>query len=812
MNGSTAATRLWLRVIGGASALSALTLGGAGAADAQDRQAPVTCNSFQGVCIGAGVAVVEGDIVALKPSPARGAPHVLIFRHDGSGWTLLRRLAPARGGTVGEALGSSFAVTGDAVIAAAADPDGRWAFHDWRRASDGTWSDAARVLLDPEIPAPDPGAPLDVGRVFRILQPPPRVVAAGAGLAAAVRQDIQPVIARVYEMSGPRAGDWAPAGSIALGTLTPVPVVPALGPDMLLVGVPLAGSGVVRVFRRDGADGWREGPPVAPAGLPEQARFGAAIAVSDGRIFVGAPGLSGGRVFEFEQAAGDWREVQRLEVAGSAAFGAALAVRGGRLLAADPAHASRRGRVHGFERGPDGTWLPTVTVDAPQPGGGDLFGAAVALGDGPDGVIGAAGAPGVRASLGAAYALRESGARELDHGLTLTAVNGGSEVRCEEGQAAGFSCAEVDLQAFLTLDAIGGAPGERVSDLWGWTDPETGREYALVGRTAGVVIIDVTAPAAPVVMGIVEANPSGARDVKVYADHMFFTGDGAGEHGLVVFDLTRLRSLDGPAGALQPDAVYDGVASAHNLAIDTESGFAFAIRPSGGGETCGGGLHMVDIRRPESPVFAGCYTDANGLLAPGSAHDAQCVVYRGPDEAYRGRQICFASLETALRIVDVTDKADPVPISAADYPTRAYIHQGWLTDDQRYFYMDDEIDELTGKTDRTKTTIWDLGDLDDPVLVGEFLGPDDATDHNLYVKGDRMYQANYQAGLRVVDIGDPLHPVEVGHFDTTPYEGAGTGFSGAWTAFPFFDSGTVVVTSMNEGVFILRPRRAELIP
>ena len=784
-------------------ALLGLTAAATTGAGAQDR-------------VGAGVAVVAGDVVALKPNPTRGAPHLMVFRHDGSAWDLSRRLAPAGGGTVGEGLGASLAVAGSSVIAAAADPDGRWAFHDWRRAPDGTWSDAARVLLDPQVAAPDPDAPLHVGRVFQILQPPPRSVAAGFGLAAAVRQDAQPLVVRVYEMSGEAAGDWERAGSVRLGTVTPAPVVLALGPDLLLVGVPAAGPGVVRVFRRGGAGAWSEATTVAPAGLPPEARFGAALAVSEGRLFVGAPGLSGGSVMVFERAGDGWVESQRLDAGADgpgAAFGAALAAEGNRLLVADPAHGADRGRVHGFELAANGAWRPRSAITpAPSAGEGAAFGAAVALGNAPGGVIGAAGAPGVRAHLGAAYGLLADAARELDHGLALRAVADGPEVRCEDGVAAGFACEHVDLQAFLTLDAIGAAPGERVSDLWGWTDPETGREYALVGRTAGVVILDVTSPTAPVMMGIVEANPSGARDVKVYADHMFFTGDGAGAHGLIVFDLTRLRSLDARGVSLEPDAAYDGIASAHNLVIDTESGFAFAVSVSGGGETCGGGLHMVDIREPTAPAFAGCYTDTNGLIHPGRTHDAQCVVYRGPDEEHQGRQICFASNETALRIVDVTDKANPVPISAADYPARAYIHQGWLTDDQRYFYLDDEIDELTGKTDRTRTTIWDLSDLDDPIMAGEFLGPDNATDHNLYVKGDRMYQANYQAGLRVVDISDPLDPVEVGHFDTTPYEGEGTGFSGAWTAFPFFESGTVVVTSMNEGVFILRPRRAELIP
>jgi choice-of-anchor B domain-containing protein len=313
------------------------------------------------------------------------------------------------------------------------------------------------------------------------------------------------------------------------------------------------------------------------------------------------------------------------------------------------------------------------------------------------------------------------------------------------------------------------------------------------------------------VKGVIEANASIARDIKVYADHVFFTGDGAQDHGLIIFDLTRLRDLSGADAVLEPDARYEGIASAHNLAIDTESGFAYALGASGGGETCGGGLHMIDIRNPTEPTFAGCYTDTEGLIYAGRTHDTQCTVYRGPDADYYEHELCFASNETALRIVDVTDKQNPVPISAASFPAQAYIHQGWLTEDHKYFYLDDELDELIGNTDRTRTLIWDLTDLDDPTYAGDLLGPDASTDHNMYVKGDRLYQANYEAGLRVIDISSPTEPVEVGHFDTTPYGTNPPGFSGAWSVYPFFESGTVIVSSITEGLFVLRPDRP-LVP
>ena len=258
----------------------------------------------------------------------------------------------------------------------------------------------------------------------------------------------------------------------------------------------------------------------------------------------------------------------------------------------------------------------------------------------------------------------------------------------------------------------------------------------------------------------------------------------------------------------EPDARYEEVASAHNLVIDTESGFAYTVGTNTGGQSCGGGLHMIDIRSPLQPAFAGCYTDTEGLIWTGRTHDAQCTVYRGPDENYQERQICFAANETAMRIVDVTDKASPVPIATASHPGTAYVHQGWLTEDQRYLYVNDELDEIVGTVDRTRTLIYDVAELDDPILVGEHFGPDQATDHNLYIEGTRAYLANYQAGFRVLDISDPESPVEIGWFDTTPYGENPPGFlGGAWTAWPFFESGMIIVSSMNEGLFIVRPQR-----
>jgi choice-of-anchor B domain-containing protein len=302
------------------------------------------------------------------------------------------------------------------------------------------------------------------------------------------------------------------------------------------------------------------------------------------------------------------------------------------------------------------------------------------------------------------------------------------------------------------------------------------------------------------------------RDIKVYKDHAFIVSDGAGLHGMQVFDLRQLRSVRNAPVSFAATAHYDGIGSAHNIVINEETGFAYAVGVNAAGETCGGGLHMIDIKEPTNPTFVGCFQDTStGFQRTGYTHDAMCVVYDGPDTEYRGREICFGGNETALSIADVTDKSNPIALSSASYPSVGYAHQGWISEDHEYFYLDDEGDELQGTTNgRTRTLVFDIKDLDDPVLATEFFGTTAASDHNLYIKGNLMYQSNYVAGLRVIDISDPENPKEVGYFDTARGENV-AGFAGTWSNYPFFASGTVVVTSGREGLFLVRKKQT-LVP
>ena len=386
--------------------------------------------------------------------------------------------------------------------------------------------------------------------------------------------------------------------------------------------------------------------------------------------------------------------------------------------------------------------------------------------------------------------------------LLSTPPNG--PTACRNGSAGGYPCSGVDLVSMLDREAIGAINGN-VNDMWGWTDPQTGTEWALVGHSRGTSFVGLSDPEAPLYAGILPltpgARPSIWRDLKVYRDHVFIVSDAAGQHGMQVFDLRQLRNVASPPVTFEPSFLYRQIHSAHNIVINEETGFAYSVGGSAGGETCGGGLHMIDLSTPLAPRFVGCFADpSTGFAGTGYTHDAMCVIYRGPDARYRGREICFSSNQTGLSIADVSDKSQPVALSVATYPNVGYAHQAWLDDAHQYLYMNDEGDER-GPGSRTRTIVWDVTSLGDPIVATEYLATTAATDHNLYIVGDLMYQSNYEAGLRIVSIEDRERPSEIGFFDVEPDP---TAREGTWSNFPFFASGVIAVTAFDHGVFFVR--------
>jgi choice-of-anchor B domain-containing protein len=378
-------------------------------------------------------------------------------------------------------------------------------------------------------------------------------------------------------------------------------------------------------------------------------------------------------------------------------------------------------------------------------------------------------------------------------------------VLCQNGKAGPYACQGVDLMARLAAKDFSAGSGNAV---WGWTDPNSGRMIGVMGLDNGTAFVDVTVPNCPKVLGKLPTATVNhiTSDVKVARNHAVIVAE-ARDHGLQVFDLRRLGA-EPSTTPLMPTARYTGTASAvvgnaHDVIVNEESGFIYIV----GARSCGGALHMVDFRDPTQPKFAGC-GPANGYI-----HDAQCVTYKGPDTARKGREICFSAHgDDSFTIDDVTDKAAPTSLSRMRYPNGVYSHQGWLTEDQAYFVFDDELDEQRNRT-RQRTFIFDVRNLASPKLLGTYEAANSAIDHNQVIKGNFVYQANYTAGLRILELTQVAMGKlrEVAFFDTFPAND-NTSLQGAWTPYPFFDNGTVLVSSTDGAFYVLRPDPAIVAP
>ena len=367
---------------------------------------------------------------------------------------------------------------------------------------------------------------------------------------------------------------------------------------------------------------------------------------------------------------------------------------------------------------------------------------------------------------------------------------------CENGMAGIYPCQGYDLLSRVTLEEFNSGSG---NDNWGWTDPETGIEYVLNGLNDGVGFVSIEDPENPLFLGKLPTatNPSDWRDVKVYNNHAFIVSEAQG-HGLQVFDLTRLRGLT-EAQSFTADALLNDFGNAHNIAINEDTGFAYVV----GSQLYNGGPVFININDPKNPSIVG------GFEAASYTHDAQIVVYQGPDSNYTGKELLFGSnsdggANNKVVILDVTDKENPEWIQSITYENGGYTHQGYLSEDQRYFLMGDELDELNFGSP-TSTKIFDLSDLSNPKLHLNYFAGVNAIDHNGYTKGDQFFIASYTAGLRVLDLSDigEKQVEETGYFDTYPVNN-NAAFAGAWNVYPYFESGVIAINDINLGLFLVK--------
>ncbi|RFC53805.1 choice-of-anchor B family protein [Brumimicrobium aurantiacum] len=328
----------------------------------------------------------------------------------------------------------------------------------------------------------------------------------------------------------------------------------------------------------------------------------------------------------------------------------------------------------------------------------------------------------------------------------------------------------LDSLSHVDYDAL---HSTKLNDVWGYTD-ENGNEYALVGARKGVGIVDISDPANPVEVYWHQGSTSVWRDIKTYGDYAYVTTEE--NDGLLIIDMSPLPNNP----IVDVTNYYSSTSywtSAHNLYID-ENGYAYIFGANRGN----GGAIILDVfTNPMAPIEVGSFDDWY-------IHDGYVV----EDTLYAAHVN-----DGFFTIIDVTDKMNPVVLGSKVTPS-SFAHNIWPTEDRKYVFTTDEVS-------RAFLAAYDVSDPSNIVEVDRIQSSpgSEVVPHNAHVNGDFLYTSYYADGIVIHDISDPENMVEVGRYDT--YPGTADNTIGNWGAFPFFNSGTIIATDIDNGLFILGP-------
>jgi choice-of-anchor B domain-containing protein len=324
--------------------------------------------------------------------------------------------------------------------------------------------------------------------------------------------------------------------------------------------------------------------------------------------------------------------------------------------------------------------------------------------------------------------------------------------------------------------------GQSLSNICGYTD-ETGKEYALVGTNKGLSIVDISNPDAPVEIKMITGPTSSWREIKVRGDYAYVTTEGGG--GLVIVDMRSLPDKAGIVSKSWAGGTAGTLTSIHALHIDGKYLYLY------GSKLFNGGALVADLTDPYNPVYVGNY-QAAGPGKSAYVHDG----YVRNDTLYA----CHI-YEGFTDIVDFKDKKKPKLLGTVITPGK-FSHNSWLTYDSKVMFTTDEVNN----------SFLTAYDVSDPANITEIdriqSNPgSQSVVHNTHIirvdNNDYAVTSWYKDGFTIVDVGRPANMVQVGNYDT--YSGSGGGMSGDWGVFPYFPSGNIVVSNIDEGLFVFTP-------
>jgi choice-of-anchor B domain-containing protein len=384
---------------------------------------------------------------------------------------------------------------------------------------------------------------------------------------------------------------------------------------------------------------------------------------------------------------------------------------------------------------------------------------------------------------------------------------------CTAGKAAGFNCNAIDLVSHIALGSFSSKPNA-ANDIWGHVDLNTGTEYAIIGLVNGTAVMNLSDPANPVEVGTVTGSRTTWRDIKVYQwfdasvsrwkANAYVTSEGS--DNIQIIDLSQLPNS---ISKLATDKVEG---SAHNVYISnldyTTNTALTGLTPQlhiVGQNSAGGAFKSYSLINPAKLSVSFSHS---GATRADYTHDvSSMVVDDARAQASCQTQICTVLMdfnETSMRLWNITTPASSKTLSDVTYANAEYVHSGWWSEDKRYVFVHDELDEQRAGLNTT-LRVFNVDDLGAPDLVKVWSGPTKAIDHNGFVRGNRYYMSNYQRGVTILDISQADDPKEVGYFDTFPASDSNA-FNGVWGVYPYLPSGLVLASDINSGLYILRDK------
>ncbi|MGB0177839.1 MAG: choice-of-anchor B family protein, partial [Owenweeksia sp.] len=339
-------------------------------------------------------------------------------------------------------------------------------------------------------------------------------------------------------------------------------------------------------------------------------------------------------------------------------------------------------------------------------------------------------------------------------------------------------------QDSLAINKLGKLAYTRdLNDVWGYADAN-GNEYALVGVRDGFSVVDISNPATPTEVAFFPGASSTWRDIKTWDHYAYVVHDGYFStqipNGILIVDMDSVNMPSPKFNEIHHQVNFNGnnytLNRAHNIYID-ENGILYVF----GSDVAAGGAVMFDLKpNPEQPTYLGIF-NANYL------HDG---MVRG-DTLWGG-----AINDDKLVVVNVANKSNPTVMGSMITPG-AFTHNCWISDDNRTVYTTDEISGAFV----TAYDVTDLNDISERDRIRISYGGPDVIPHNTHVMGDFLVTSFYTSGLQIVDATKPDILIETAYYDTSPF--TGTGYHGAWGAYPYLPSGNILVTDIEQGLFVL---------